>query len=147
MPESYTSQGSRRDVQVTSPTTVLDVEIVSATTVPDGVYFEFPVPLLSWQQIGEEAFVEPVAEGINAVLGNPNVAGGYWSQDIDENGLIADTMNFTVFIPTPQGRTGPFTTQIQVPVALLGADPALRNAAVEPLIDAAVHALERTASG
>src|SRR5437899_2987825 len=127
---SYTSQGSRRDVQVTSPTTVLDVEIVNATTLPGGVYFEFPVPLLSWQQFGDAAFLEPVAEGIEATLGNPNILSAFWAQDLDTNGLIADFVWFTVTIPTPPGKTGPFTTQVQVPIGYLGADPAIRNAVV-----------------
>lgn len=145
MPNAYTSQGSRRDVQVTSPTTVLDVEIVSATTIPSGVYFEVPVPLQAWQSVGEASFVEPFAEGIEQFMHAPNVSGGYWSEDVDANGLIAGFMFYTVTVPTPPGKTGPFSTVVQVPITILGSDMAIRNAVVQPIIDAAVTALNRTA--
>lgn len=145
MADSYISQGTRSDVQVTGPSAVQDVVIVQATAQPSGVYFEYPVPTVSYKAEGEQAFVEPVAEGVNWLAAHANVAGCVWTQDLDANGLLADFITATVTIATPAGRTGPFTLAVQVPIGYLATDPGMRNAVVEPMIDAAVASLTATA--
>jgi hypothetical protein len=64
---------------------------------------------------------------------------------LDASGLIQFYMDATVTIPTPPGRTGPFSLQVPVPIGLLGQDEAIVRLTVDPLIAAAVASLQKSA--
>ena len=75
MADTYIVQGTSSNIQVTGPTTVLDVVIVAATAQPSGVYFEYPVPADTYAKDGEAATIGPIADGVNWLATNPNVEG------------------------------------------------------------------------
>ena len=146
MAENYISQGTYSDIQVLGSNSVQNVVVVQATATPSGVYFELAIPTISYNAGGEEAFVEPTAEGVNYLANHANVSGVVYTEDLDNNGLIQSYMLATITIPTPAGRTGPFTQQLQVPIGYLGTDADIRNAVVDPMIQTVVDRLTATAS-
>ena len=125
---------------------VIDVEILGATTVPHGVYFEEPVPLEAWKAGNYGPWLDPPAEAIESYLSGGIADSAYWGQDVDANGLLAGYVWFTVSVPTPQGKVGPFTTQVQVSMDLLRADTAIRDQTVTPMLEDAIKELPATAA-
>jgi hypothetical protein len=126
---------------------VQEVEVVQGTTNPSHVYFALPVLLTTWAIDGGVAEMTATAMGIEDMLARQYVAGATYTEDLDNNGLRQSYMNATVQIPTPSGVTGPFSTVIQVPLGILGSDPAIENPLLSKMIDDAVAALQKTAAG
>lgn len=146
MAANYTSQGTYSTVQVTGPSTVQDVQVVQATAQPSGVYFEYVVPQSVYNREGDKGVVSPVADGVNWLSEQGGVAALTFSQDLDNNGLIAYFMNATVSVPAPADRSGPFTTVVQIPIGLLVLDEAEREAIIGPMLAAALKSLNSTVS-
>ena len=145
MASSYSPQGSYKDIQVLSPTQVVDVMMLTAYTVPSNIYFEVPVPMEAFNNGSGPEYLATTATGLEELNAGLDVSSVVWAQDLDSNGLIADYAVATVTIPTPQGKVGPFSTEVQIPLGLLGTDPAIYNQTVIPLLEAAVKQLEALA--
>lgn len=146
MAAQYVVQSQRRTVQVLGSSQVQDVMEVGFATVPSGVYAQVLVPYTAWQQEGAAAFLEPIAEGIEDALAQPDVTGASFVQEIDANGLLTDALELTVTLPSAGAGAGSMSTTVTVPVSALGADPSLRNAYLEPLLASARKALQATAA-
>jgi hypothetical protein len=143
---NYLVQSQRRTVQVLSPSQVLDVEEIGATTTPSGIYFQMAVPYESWLAVGSDAFLTPLATAIENEISSGQATGAVWRQDVDDAGLLTDFIDFTVTIPPAAGRTGPMSTIVSVPTNLLVGDPAFFNLTVAPLFANAISALQATAA-
>lgn len=145
MAASYIPQGSHRDIQVVSPTQVIDVQVDTGLTVPSSIYFQVPIPLEAWKAGSGPEYMATTATGLEELAAGLDVVNVYTTQDLDANGLVADFAVATVQIPTPKGKIGPFQTDVYVPIGLLGTDPAIYNQTVVPMLEKAVAELEATA--
>jgi hypothetical protein len=144
---SYTPQGSYADVLILPGNQVQKVQVVQGTTIPQGIFFALPILPNTWKQDGGTVEMSTTADGIQDLAGYPNVASVSYAEDLDSNGLVQNYMNATIQIPTPAGRSGTFETILQVPLGILGADPAIRNTVLEQMIAPVVAQLEKTANG
>lgn len=120
----YTVLGSYATVQVTSPTTVVDVLRINFRTTPSGVVATANVPYkniagftVADADQAASIFIGPLADGIEQAIGTGRVAGGTGSEDIDASGLLVDYIDLTVeFNPNDPTRPGPFQSVLRVPV-------------------------------
>lgn len=142
----YTVQSQLKSVQVLSPSQVIDVEVLGATTIPSGVYFEVSVPLASWSAGAFDAFLSPVATAIEQRLSGGSADAASWRQDVDDTGLLTDYIDFVVSITPPAGTTGPMSTVVSVPMNLLTADISIGGNQVSALFTAAIDALNVAAA-
>ena len=145
MARDYTPQGSVRTVKVLGPSQVIDVERVSATTLPHNVYFERDVPLTIFGTAGADDYVNELAVAIEQRLQGGVADSAAFVQDVDDSGLLVDAIEFTVSIPPPPDSTGTFTTTVVVPVNLLTAGLGGNTALVGAMFDDAIARLEQTA--
>lgn len=146
MASNYTPQGSHKDIQVISPTSVIDTMVLAALTLPSNIYFEVQVPMEAFNAGSGPEYLSTTATGLEELNAGFMVSNVYWTQDLDANGLIADFAVATVTIPTPAGKTGPFSSEVTFPLGILSADPAIYNAVVVPQLEAAVAQLEALAA-
>ena len=145
MADSYTVQGTKSDIQITGPSTVVDVVVVSATAQPSGVNFEYPVPAATYATDGVDSSLQAPAWGVNYLAASPNVSSVFYTQQVDASGLLGGYMEVTVTIPTPPGLTGPFTLVVPIPMTAVAVAGARKNGSLQPYIDKAVAQLEATA--
>jgi hypothetical protein len=139
---SYTPKGTNRTIQVLGAGSVLDVQVISAATVPHGVYFEYPVPYSAWLGNTEDQLIAPIAEAIESRLGNDFIAGAVFTQTVDVNQLLADAIEFTVQLP---GNPA-FTTTVEVPVSLLAGTDTFQGQIVAQMFQDALAHLAATAA-
>lgn len=145
MARDYTPQGSVRTVKVLGPSSVVDVERVSATTLPHGVYFERDVPLTVWGTAAADEYVNELAVAIEQRLEGGVADTAAFVQDVDDTGLLTDAVEFTVSIPPPPDAVGTFTTTVVVPVNLLVGGLGGNVSLVSALFDDALAKLQQTA--
>lgn len=145
MAESYTPLESYRDIQVLSPTQVIDVERVSGRTNPHGVYFERVVPLTIFGTSAATAYITELATAIEERLTSGLADAASFVQDVDASGLLVDAVEFVVSVQGPPPTSGTFTTTVTVPVNLLTADPAFVGDLVTPMFEDALAQLRQTA--
>jgi hypothetical protein len=146
MADRFIVQSQHRDIQVLSPTQVVDVERVAATTVPHNVWFERNVPLVAWNPSDVGLWLEPIASAIEAYIQTGQAVSASFVQDVDDAGLLTDSIEFVVQVPPPSAaQTGPMQTTVVVPINLL-AEPQFSGALVQPLFDSAIANLEGVAS-
>ena len=110
--------GSYATVQVTGPTTAVDVLRITAKTIPSGVTFTANAPYrnLVGVQPGDvdgvaNTFLVPIATGIERLMGSGMVAGAVAVEDVDRSGLIIDYLDVFVFY-SPSGLTDDEYSQI-----------------------------------
>lgn len=108
-----------RDKEVRSATSVVDVEVIQFETIPHGVYCERNVPYLSFQENGYDPLIAPVAEAIEYALQNGFASYAVFLQDVGNNGLIVNQMEFGVQVDGPPDNPGPFTSNVVVTVQQL----------------------------
>jgi hypothetical protein len=145
MAASYTPIESHRDIQVLSPTQVIDVERVSARTVPHGVYFERVVPLTIFGTSAATAYIAELATAIEDRLSSGLADAASFDQDVDASGLLVDVVEFLVSVQGAGQDAGTFTTTVTVPVNLLTADSAFVGDLVSPMFEEALAQLRQTA--
>lgn len=104
-----TIQGSTRTVQVISSSQVNDVMEIAATSIPHGVFFQKVVPYAAWLDQTYEFVVDGIGEFIEGAFAEPYVVGAAYIQDVNPTtGLLDDALDFTLQVPTPAGKMGPF---------------------------------------
>lgn len=146
MADRFLVQSQHRDVQVLGPSQVVDVERVAATTIPHNVWFERNVPLVAWNPADVGLWLEPIASAIEAYLETGQAVSAAFVQDVDDSGLLTDSIEFVVQVPPPtQAQTGPMQAVVTVPVNLL-AEPQFSGTLVQPLFDAAIANLRGVAA-
>lgn len=131
MAANYTGLTQRPGVQFIGGTQTRNVQIVSITTQPHGVYFEFQVP----QADATAAVVKQDANGfasvIEALFAIDGVAGIEWTQQPTTSGQLADHLLITV-----QSSSGDSTDLLDEPFSqLTQADVAKKVAAIVADLD------------
>jgi hypothetical protein len=145
MAASFTIQTQHQTVQILGESTIRDVMEIGFTTVPSGVYAVVEVPLQFWRQFGSGAYVEQVADLIEAEMGRTEVVAASYSQDVDDAGLLKAYIDFVVqIIPPHPDQFGPMQAIARVPLTSF-TEPIAPLAAVSQPIDDAIAALELTA--
>ncbi len=145
MARHYSPLGSHRDIQVLSPTLVVDVERVSGSTIPHNVTFERVVPLTIFGTASADAYIDELAVAIEQRLDSGLADAASFTQDVDANGLVTDAIEFVVSVMGGDAQPFPFSTTVTVPVTLLTADPAFVGDLVSPLFEDALAKLRQTA--
>ena len=146
MADNYIPQGSYKDVQVLSPTAVIDAMVLSAYTLPSRIYFEVYVPMEAFDAGAGPSYLATTAAGLEDLNGAPNVRSVHWTTALDSSGLVGEYAIATVGITPPVGSTGPFTADVQFTLAVLATDPAIYRAIVFPALQAAVDELTALAA-
>lgn len=150
----YIVLGSFPTIQVTGPTSVVDVLRITFRTTPSNVVAFANVPyknLVGFQVANAEqaasVFIGPLADGIERMMGSGEVAGAVGSEDIDASGLLVDYLDVTVeYNPNDPTRPGPFQSLVRVPVFAFD-EPSFYGPLVGSVIDAAYQALRTLAGG
>lgn len=150
----YTVLGSYATVQVTGPTTVVDVLRINFRTTPSGVVATANVPYrnlvgftVADADQAASLFISPLADGIERMMGSGRVAGAVGSEDIDASGLLVDYVDATVeYDPADPARPGPFQSVIRIPVGAFD-EPSFYAPLVGDKINAAYDALVQLAGG
>lgn len=145
MAEQYTPLGSHRDIQVLSPSAVIDVERVAGVTVPSGVYFERVVPLTIFGTDAATAYVSELAAAIEQRISGGLADSASFAQQVDPSGLVVDVIEFVVSIAGPPEGGGTFSTTVTVPVNLLTGGLGGQGSGVDTLFDDAFAQLHQTA--
>ena len=150
MAGNYIVVSQNREVLVLGPTEVIDVEKVGLITKPTGIYVEYPLPLILWQDQAGFQILGSLASGIEQQISEGLAVGGSYVQDYDENNLLADYVDMVVeYVPT-DGRP-PQRTSVLIPleafVAASGGDAWFAGLAASPqsLLSAAYDTLVATA--
>lgn len=146
MAANYAPQGSYRDIQVLSPTSVIDVMVLTAFTVPSHIYYEVNVPMEAFNAGHGDEYLTDAAASLEALLAEPAVQSVHWTTDLDSRGLVGDYAVATVAITPPKGSTGPFTTDVRFPMGQLLSGHMQGAAGRQSPIDVAVSQLEALAA-
>ncbi len=96
MADSWYPISSYRAVLVMSPTTVLDVEVVTSATIPTGVTFTYRVPYESWKEGAAGGLLDVIAVQIEEMVAGNHVVAGAPAQDQDASGLLVDYTDLIV---------------------------------------------------
>lgn len=148
---NYTLIASASTVQVLSPTVTNPVVYCTIQTHPSNVIASIPVQQSVFD--ANEAGVElgNFAGAIEQLMTNTHVSSGTGSQQIDDNGLLADFVTFTVFYVPPGGSGASVTAEASVPVGLLNFTDAEIGRVVEGEAEAIINGvygnLKSAASG
>lgn len=145
MAGNYYVATQRRDIEVFAPNAPIDVERVGFVTQPSQIYAEVAVPLFDWQADEAASLIGPMAEGIEAEMTRPEVAGMVYEQDTNASGQLVDNMVVTVqYNPPPGALVGSMTAEVRVPT--YGFAGQGRSYLVDTPIAAALAALTATAN-
>lgn len=123
MADNFTTVGSYATVQVTGPTTAVDVLRITFRTIPSAVVAQANAPYKSLVGIAPgdveavaDRFIGPLAYGIERMMGLGYVAGAIAAEDTDASGLLVDYIDATVEYVPPTAGTDTFTEIIRIPV-------------------------------
>jgi hypothetical protein len=157
--DQYIYTGSYPTVQVTGPTTAVDVLRISASTIPSQVAFTFNAPyrgLVGINVKGDaptpaqavavaDRFAAPIAAGIERMMGIGIVAGAAPTEDADASGLIIDYIDAVVEYLPDNLRQGEFTATVRIPTNAFD-EPSFFGPLVATPIGAAYEALKALAA-
>ena len=145
MAASYTPLGSHRDIQVLSPSQVIDVQRVAGSTIPSGIYFERIVPLTIFGTDAATAYVAELATAIEQRIAGGIADTAAFVQDVDETGLVQDQIEFFISVAGPPQGGQTFTDSVAVPVNMLTAGLGGEGVLADQMIDDAYAKLRQTA--
>lgn len=119
--------GSYATVKVTGPQTAVDVLRITVRTVPSGVVFTANAPYknvggMKVADVGRvtDIFIEPVAMGIEEMMGLGVVAGAVGAEDTDAAGLLQDFIDATVAYQPQNPNQDTFSQVIRLQVYAFG---------------------------
>lgn len=120
---TYTLQGSYPTVQVLSPSLVQDVQYCTIQTQESGVIASYPVRKTDFDGGYASQILDDFVAGIEYVMALPHVIAGIGAQTIDDNGLLTDSVVFTVEYTAPVAAPNGVTNSATIPAAELYAVP------------------------
>lgn len=152
MADNYTTLGSYATVQVTGPTTTVDVLRISFRTIPSGVVAVANVPYrnvggfaVADVQTAANIFIGPLATGIERMMGSGMVAAAAGVEDTDASGLLVDYIDAVVeYVPQVAGQLGEFQSELRIPVHAFD-EPSFYGPLVGDKLNAAYTALQQLA--
>jgi hypothetical protein len=125
MANSFVVVNQSAEIQVLGAKEVLDVQQVGIRTRPTGIYLEYPIPKIIWPTDGGMQILESLAAGVEQMVSEGFAVTGQHIQDVDENGLLVDYVEFVVQLRGANGVLLPQTTTARVPEEwfIAGTDP------------------------
>lgn len=147
----YSLRGSYSTVQVLSPTLVNAVVYCTISTAPSGVIASMPIQEDVFNNGGGGPELRAFADAIEQVMADTRVVAGVGEQMIDQSGLLADNVIFTVQYVSPTTAPSGVTAEAIVPVASLNFEDAeigrVLHGSVDEIITGVYNALASTAGG
>lgn len=144
--------GSYATVQVTGPTTAVDVLRITARTAPSGIVFTANAPYrnLVGVQPGDvdgvaNTFLVPLATGLERMMGSGMVAGATATEDVDANGLLVDYIDAVVAYDPGTAGQEPLTQVVRIPVHAFD-EPSFYGPLIGSKIGAAYEGLKALAA-
>jgi len=148
---SYSIQGSYTTVQVITPTLTQPIQYTTIQTEPSKVIASIALDKIDFDAGTGATILGIFADAIETIMNHPEVIAGIGSQQLDENGLLADYVTFTVQYVGPNTPSSGVTAEADVPVGLLnftdGAIGSLLLQEVDAIIATAYNALKAAAGG
>jgi hypothetical protein len=153
MAASYSVIGSYATVQITGPTTAVDVLRITFRTSPSGVIATANAPYknIVGVRAGDvqgiaDTFIAPLAEGIERMMGSGEVDSAVAAEDVDGSGLVIDYIDATVaYSKTGTSGAGAFTQVVRIPTGAFG-EPSFYDPLVGSKINAAYLGLQSLAN-
>jgi len=99
MAANYTITKKLDEPLVLSASQVEDGTTVGFVTHPHEIYCEATLPKSQVDAIGVAFVAEPLAFNIERILNDGLASGAYFAQTVDDSGLLAGAMVFTVTVP------------------------------------------------
>ncbi len=147
----YGLLASESTVQVLSPTVVNDVVYCTIVTSPSGVIASLAVSAASFANNQSFEVLNDYANNIETMMNQPGVIAGVGGQTLENNGLLADNVIFTVQYVKPGTANTAVTADAVVPSGLLseGGDPTFERVVIQEAeaIIAGVYANLKNAAG
>lgn len=119
MAGNYYVNDSDREIQVVSPTFVRPVMYVGIFTLPSQVYARFPVDIPAWRRNEGADYLSTIATEIESLIAAGLAVTAQYVQEQDENGLLADFMEFLVRYIPPDGLRGPLDSRVPIALGML----------------------------
>lgn len=119
----YVLMGSFPTVQVLSPTLTQPVQYCTIQTTPSGVIASYPVSEQDFQGGYAVQVLTDFADGVEYIMGQPHVIGAVGTQVLDVNGLLSDSVVYTVQYVDPVKAPNGITAEATVPVSDLVSIP------------------------
>jgi len=147
----YAVLTSESTVQVLSPTFSNPVEYVTLQTTPSGVIASMPVQKDVFDAGGGGTDLGIFADAIEEIMALPHVVSAAGEQTLDDHGLLADNVAFTVEYTPPGTTNTSITTDVLIRAAELnftdGQIGVTLRADVEAQLDKAYANLKAMAAG
>lgn len=148
---SYSIVASYTTVQSITPTLTYPIQYTTIQSQPSGVIASIPLAKVEFDAGTSGPLLQAFSDAIEEIMQRTEVIAGIGSQTIDENGLLADFVVFTVQYSGPGAASSGVTAEADVPVGLLnftdGAIGALLLKQVDAIIQAAYNSLQAAAGG
>jgi hypothetical protein len=148
---SYSLRGSYSTVQVLSPTLINPVVYCTISTVPSGVIAAMPIQEDVFNAGGGGPELTAFGNAIEQIMADPRVVAGVGEQTIEQSGLLADSVVFTVQYVSANTAPSGVTADAVVPVASLNFEDAeigrVLLGSVEQIIGGVYDNLAATAGG
>lgn len=159
MADQFLYTGSYPTVQVTGPTTAVDVLRISGRTIPSGVPFSINAPYRGLVGINVKGdaptpaqavavanrFAGPIAAGIERMMGMGIVGGATAVEDTDASGLIIDYTEATVVYVPDNPLQQEFSAAVRIPTNAFD-EPSFFGPLVAEPVGAAYEALKALAA-
>lgn len=151
MASNFTVIGSYATVQVTGVSSAVDVLRITARTIPSGVQFTANAPYRNIVGVrpGDvegiaRVFIEPLATGIERMMGMGIVPFAIAVEDTDASGLLVDYIDASVEYVPPGQAASDFQQVVRIPTGAFD-EPSFFNALVGEKIGQAYEGLKALA--
>ena len=122
MATNYDLLTSQSSIQVLTPTLTDDVVVATIQTKPHGVIMDYWIDKTAWDEGLGAPILEAVAGGVEHIMHTEPVNYAVGTTQLDQSGLLAEFVTFTVAYQVPGSNVGPATVDVDVPVTDFGQD-------------------------
>lgn len=148
---SYTLQSAYTTVQVLSPTLATEGLYCTIQSAPSGSIVQRFVPQASFDSDQGQGLLDSLATAVEDLIAGGLASAASGSQEVDDSGLLADVVVFTVSYVPPAPTVGTISTTVAVPIDVLTADTQfgsfLTGGTAQERLQAAYDKLKAMASG
>src|ERR1700752_2891085 len=126
---------SFRTVQVLSQQTVVDIQYITARTLPTGMTFSYAMARSTWLAGPPYVIIDEMAALLESLVTSSHVVAGQAVQDQDASGLLTDFVDLVVRYIQPNPTPPPLQGTVSYPIgqlALWAGDPNIAEAAGGP---------------
>jgi len=109
-------------IQVLSPTLVEPVVDCTLQTKPTGIVFDYWVDKATWDAGDAVPLLESVSQHAEHIIEATAAIAGTGSQHLDANGLLAQSIIYTVAATPPGGTPDSLTIEVEIPISDLDQD-------------------------